>query len=283
MPETMIIQREVEESGFFRSSFQLYFRLEEETLSSSYLSERNKTLHSPGDSKTADFSTVYSRFNERLKEETLSDGRGDRRLGSGAPKTVKKVHFDIQDNGNTSKNLKVQVMGPLLKPSSEMTESEKNDVWWQASDYTCFTREIGEIARKNFHQGTAGRSSSYSETLKRTYQACCSKPKHTTYKAIIGNTTRKQLEQWTSTSVSSRGLEYVSVPFLVAARRRNRESCVPTLVALQNKMHETKVYDVKMMADTLCAFSERKSQSARLFAHVMGEADAAAVRESTSV
>lgn len=63
--------------------------------------------------------------------------------------------------------VKVEIMGPLLVPSSEMSHLEHSHIWWQPEDFEIFQGTAQIISAEIQRRSDSGQLGSYARTLLR--------------------------------------------------------------------------------------------------------------------
>ena len=194
----------------------------------------------------------------------------------------------------------------FVKPSSIMTEEEKKDIYWQPSDYEYFrgTAQIlaRQIRRLSLEEDDNNKKS-YSNTMTRIYEIShmlSSYPISSDDESqsnLVPSRDLKLLSEWTKLSHARRGLEKWAVesharnrPYarvihnqsVLTAQEvlRRRHQMDHSQISREEKRDESTIFvKPKETQDALylCEISEKYSRHARLFAEIMGSADAAAI------
>lgn len=162
----------------------------------------------------------------------------------------------------------IEMVGPLLVPSSEMSCEEKEAVWWQQHDYDSFCANLRVLAvesrRRDMINGKSD-PACYSAVIHRAYTACVG------YDAKgPSRKERSRLAQWTILANTRRGLERGCVRQIGIYRSEQKKEAIQGVLRAQRKLRRSQ----QDKADILCMVSESLTRSARLYAALLGEADA---------
>jgi hypothetical protein len=184
----------------------------------------------------------------------------------------RRVHFALDGCvGNASPTLhREKVPGPLLVPSSELKEEEKQQRWWQSKDYDRFLGHSQLLATETRRREN-GDPLGYTNTLLNAYNGCINADGPTTEQ-------RHYMAQWTNVAFSRRGLERFCVPKLAHIRQTKKSVNLQAVVILSKQQRMSSKMTSDERADCIFKLSEKLSRPARLFAAVVGEADEFAAR-----
>ena len=187
----------------------------------------------------------------------------------------KRVHFN-EDGESVIVNQRVLA---IIRPSSEMTPSERNTLWYQKSDLKDGLRcakgvvcDFGQCA-----SNPASFESGYSDILASTYASCClDDPDH----AQLSNEYATHLALMCSSGdccrlgECNRGLERVTVPALGWETMRRRKLSIRSIVVAQNELKGPIQPDER--SEILRMVSESQTRPAQKFAKALGLCDAMA-------
>ena len=179
----------------------------------------------------------------------------------------RRVHFAVDDSQESAPT--IEILGPLLIPSSEMSILDKREIWWQARELESFLLNAKVTAAESRRRDSTHDQTCYAHVLLSVYKSCKElKSKGPT------NKQRYNLCQWTKVAHTRRGLERVCVREMGASRSRQKQEAIQGILRAQRRLkkgstQEEKEYLLSMVSKTL-------TRPARLYAAVMGEADAVA-------
>jgi hypothetical protein len=195
-----------------------------------------------------------------------------------------------------------------IKPSSLMTESEIQSLYWNDSDYEFFRGTAFMIAHeiRKIASTSPPQSHSYDSVLSNVYQRCQRIHKQSST-LLVSNSTSQIIPpnlfdafvKWTISGHSRRGLEKHCVSVHIQERCRVRQDLVDAIISVQSLLtireqnkhskHDKQlkkllrtygIYDCLNSLkddDILKIVSERFSRTSVLYASVVGQADAAAI------
>jgi hypothetical protein len=161
--------------------------------------------------------------------------------------------------------------------ASQMTETEKNTLWW-SEDETAIAKQciatICDTTTTPCRPNCGDSSSSYISVLGRVYDQCHNSKSTYSSPAVDGND-QKLLSQWARNSQFRRGLE---ARIIHSTIREQRKGARETLVYAVQMLHKNKMIDVKTKAEVIRKCSERMTKGARLFAQSLAQADAESIK-----
>ena len=204
--------------------------------------------------------TIKSCFLSRKQEDT------------DALKADRSVHFEYDDETD---NVPCQIAGPLLVPSSEMTDIEKQTQWWQPSEYNsqkATAKNIAKAIQKREPCDPKGNPSAYSNVVARVFSACLS----TKMKGPTEHDLEK-LAHWTRVAHSRRGLERWSIPQVSKIRKECRLAVIDAVLDMQYENPDGLDWDE--LWEVIRMSSERLSKASKLYALAMAFADHQAARD----
>jgi hypothetical protein len=201
---------------------------------------------------------------------------------------------DENDTDSTSDSVPVQSqVVELLQPSSEMTLSERSEIWYNKSDYRSSLQTAEYIGRVAAHDHDSGL---FMDTLANTYAICCLEdsnggsnsgedsmllPETTTASdpsppLLLSDHCAQQLAMISVVSGDDkchRGLERVAVPTVGLEIVRRRKQVISSVVLAQRNLRAVVARNEEKL-EALRILSERQSLPARKFAKAMGVVDA---------
>jgi hypothetical protein len=218
--------------------------------------------------------------------------------------TEKQEDHDENENDRNSDSVPVQSqVVELLLPSSEMTLSERSEIWYNKSDYRSSLQTAEQIGRAAANDHDSGL---FMDTLAKTYAICClennnnggsssaagddimllpettldlSHPLDHHRHHLVLSLSDHCAQQLAMVSVVSgdekchRGLERVTVPAVGLEIVRRRKQVISAVVLAQRNLRGLVARkDEKLEA--LRTISEHQSLPARKFAKAMGVVDA---------
>ena len=158
--------------------------------------------------------------------------------------------------------------------ASQMTETEKDYLWWCEDDSDMARQCIATICNTTQSRPNCGdSSSSYTSVLGRVYDQCHDS-KSANSSSPVDENDQKLLSQWARNSHFRRGLELHIIERIGEQRKASRE----TLVYAVQRLHKNKMIDVKTKAEVIRNCSERMSRGARLFAQSLAQADVESIK-----
>lgn len=218
----------------------------------------------------------------------------------------RRVHFGDEPSESSTEKEKVEILRPLLTPSSEMSILDKRDLWWQPKEFDAFLEDAKILATESRKFDSPNDDGCYAEVIRSVYWSCeGSKAKGPTRKQL------HKLSQWTKVAHTRRGLERVCVPgrfpylfhyeatcsygecrtsilccimtclfvcYTVevgVSRSRRKKDVIRGVLRAQKKLQQNGSQEDKDVL--LSMVSKTLTRPARLFAAVVGEADAHAV------
>ena len=210
----------------------------------------------------------------------------------------RRVHFgdEQSESSSTATKEKVEILGPLLTPSSEMSILDKRNLWWQPKEFDAFLEDAKILASESRKFDSENDTGCYAEVIRNVYWSCKdSKAKGPTRKQL------NKLSQWTKVAHTRRGLERVCVPgrfpylfhseasliratqlltpvcfFVIVevgvTRSRQKRDVIRGVLRAQRRLQKNGSQEDKEVL--LSMVSKTLTRPARLYAAVMGEADA---------
>jgi hypothetical protein len=187
----------------------------------------------------------------------------------------KRVRFDA---GGDEKRVKVQVV-ELIRPSSEMTNSERDSTWYQKSHYKENLLSVKVIAHEHARCNNGPQQPNkleldYSGALASTYASCCTdasedstRPDHCAqYLAVVSHFEKCSVE-----GECNRGLERITVPVVGRETVRRRKEAIAMVVTAQHALKQC--FKADEGVELLRRISEEQTRPARKFAKALGKAD----------
>ena len=163
--------------------------------------------------------------------------------------------------------------------ASQMTEKEKDNLWWCEDDSDMARQCIATICNTTQSRPNCGDSSlSYISVLGRVYDQCHD-TKSANSSSPVDENDQKLLSQWARNSHFKRGLE----PHIIASIGEQKKASRKTLVYAVQLLHENKMIDVETKAEVIRKCSERISRGARLFAQSLAQADVESLKPRRKV
>mmetsp|Transcript_17882 Transcript_17882/g.32325 ORF Transcript_17882/g.32325 Transcript_17882/m.32325 type:complete len:251 (-) Transcript_17882:1174-1926(-) len=179
----------------------------------------------------------------------------------------RRVHFGDETSESSTAKEKVDILRPLLTPSSEMSILDKRDLWWQPNEFDAFLENAKILATESRRFDSPNDDGCYAEVIRSVYWSCeGSKAKGPTRKQF------HKLSQWIKVARTRRGLERVCVPEIGVSRSRRKKDVIRGVLRAQKKRQQNRSQKDKDVL--LSMVSKTLTRPARLFAAVMGEADA---------
>jgi len=155
----------------------------------------------------------------------------------------------------------------LLTPSSEMTIHDKRDVWWQPQEFDSFLEDAKVLAIESRRLDASDDEASYAQVLLSIFRSC----KESNAKGP-SRKQRYRLSQWTKVAYTRRGLERICVKEIGVTRSRQKQEVIQGVLRAQGRLKKNASPEDKEFL--LSAVSRSLTRPARLYAAVMGEADA---------
>lgn len=183
----------------------------------------------------------------------------------------RRVRFSVEESSNDPSDVSVEIVGPLLIPSSEMTLPEKREIWYQPKEFVTLLENAKILASESRRRDAAEQginTNSYASTLSSVYKSCC-KDKGPNSKQ------RHRLSQWHNVAHTRRGLERICSREVGVDRAKQKKAAIQGVLVAQERLKKNASQEDK--EKLLSAVSKTLTRSARLFAAVMGEADARAI------
>jgi hypothetical protein len=160
--------------------------------------------------------------------------------------------------------------------ASQMTETEKNTLWWSEDETAMAKQCIATICDTAQCRPNCGdSSSSYISVLGRLYEQCHDS-KSTEESSPVDENDQKLLSQLARNSHFRRGLETRTIESTIREQRKARAR--ETLVYAVQLLHQNKAIDVESKAEVIRKCSERMSRSDRLFAQSLAQADVESIK-----
>jgi hypothetical protein len=160
--------------------------------------------------------------------------------------------------------------------ASQMTETERNDLWWCEDEVAIAKQCIATICDTT--RPDCGDSSlSYISVLGRVYDQC--HESKSTNASPVDENDQKLLSRWTRNSHFRRGLE----PQIMESIREHQEKARESLVYAVQLLHKDKMIDVETKAELIRKCSERMSRGACLFAQSLAQADVESIKSRTKL
>jgi hypothetical protein len=161
--------------------------------------------------------------------------------------------------------------------ASQMTETEKNTLWWSEDETAIAKQCIATICDTAQCRPNCGdSSSSYISVLGRLYEQCHDS-KSTEESSPVDENDQKLLSQLARNSHSfRRGLETRIIES--TSREQRKAGARETLVYAVQLLHQNKAIDVESKAEVIRKCSERMSRGARLFAQSLAQADVESIK-----
>lgn len=187
-------------------------------------------------------------------------------------KSERRVHFEYDDETDSVPHV---IIGPLLVPSSEMTDFEKLTQWWQPSEYNsqkATAKNIAKAIQKREPCDPKGNPSAYSNVVARVFSVCLSsKMKGPTEHDL------EKLAHWARVAHSRRGLERWSIPQVSKIRKECRLAVIDAVLDIQYENPDG--LDWEELMEVIRRSSERLSNASKLYALSMAFADHLAARD----
>lgn len=187
-------------------------------------------------------------------------------------KKGKRVSFDRDERGN----VKTDILGPLLKPSSEMSDLEKQSLYWRKWDYDVFRSArhmLVSVTRQSFAREPPrtcrNNTDSYQKIITRLSDAC-----HETETLARRQDLYRLASEGTRTN-SLRGLEHHLVPEVTTQRQAEKKRFHAKFMEIQELLSGG---DPDLKVDGLCRVSRMYSESDKLYAQAFGTVDEIAAR-----
>lgn len=187
---------------------------------------------------------------------------------------TRRVHFfctqEETSDDNDCSEVSVEILGPLLVPSSEMAIDDKRDIWWQPKESKAFLENARMLGLESWSRDSKDDDTCYAQVLCSVYKSC-KEPK-------AKGPNRKQrdkLSQWTKVAHSRRGIERICCRDMGVIRSQQKHEAIQGVLRAQKKLKSSSPEDKEHL---LSMVSKTLTRPARLFAAVMGEADANAIR-----
>jgi len=147
-------------------------------------------------------------------------------------------------------------------------------LYCQKRDYQTFKKRAIKVAELVAEENKGKKPGPYTNAVLRAYLACCTCEEG----EEIDRKDRQRLKHWVSCRPCRRGLEKYSMRALDEDRTHRRNLAVRAVVETQNADLGDDV-DVQQSIEVLAQLYQYLSQSSKIFAQLMGEADAAAAKE----
>lgn len=225
------------------------------------------TPDAKNESMTTQFATIMdTMIRKRCLENIVEDYPGKR------PR--KRVRFDA-DNSSDSGQVEVRVV-ETLRPSSAMTEEEKEIAWYHKQYFQENIQNARSFATTLAYRCSVdSKVKDYTDALASTYASCtiddwqglCISDHCAQHLALLTN-----MEHTTASEECARGLEKVAVPFVGQEAVRRRNDAIGSVLLAQYALGQGITLSEKQ--EVLRRISEEQSKCARKFAKAMGTADA---------
>lgn len=186
----------------------------------------------------------------------------------------KRVRFDA-DSSTTEGQVDVRVV-ETLRPSSAMTEEEKEKAWYQKQYFQENIQNARSFATTLAYRCSVdSKVKDYTEALASTYASCtvddwqglCISDHCAQHLALLTN-----VEHTAASGECARGLEKVAVPFVGQEAVRRRNDAIGSVLLAQYALGQGITSSERQ--EVLRRISEEQSKCARKFAKAMGTADA---------
>jgi hypothetical protein len=186
----------------------------------------------------------------------------------------KRVRFDA---GGDEKRVKVQVV-ELIRPSSEMSNSERDSTWYQKSHFKGNLLSVRVIAHEHARCNSGPQHNKveldYSGALASTYASCSTDSSEDStlpddwaqYLAVVSHVEKCSVE-----GECNRGLERITVPLVGRETVRRRKEAIATVVMAQHALQ--RCFKADEGVELLRRISEDQTRPARKFAKALGTAD----------
>jgi hypothetical protein len=161
--------------------------------------------------------------------------------------------------------------------ASQMTESEKDDLWWCEEEVAMAKQCIATLCDTTRSNCARDSSSSYISVLGRVYDQCHEFKSASS--SPVDENDLKLLSEWARNSHFRRGLE----PLIAESIREHQRKARETLVYAVQVLQKNKKIDVETNAEVIRKCSERMSRGARLFAQSLAQADVESIKPRPKV
>mmetsp|Transcript_12120 Transcript_12120/g.16935 ORF Transcript_12120/g.16935 Transcript_12120/m.16935 type:complete len:283 (+) Transcript_12120:33-881(+) len=162
----------------------------------------------------------------------------------------------------------------FVQRASELSDCEKQDLYWSKQDYCRFrasSRAIATMVRDS-REHTNPRS--YANVIMRAYTACGEWQSEGP-----DEKTRKQLQQWTRVGTARRGLERWGVKEIGAIITKRKDLALSGVLRIQKMVQAREEMSDEERADFIRISYEQLTRPAKIFGETMGQADAIAAKE----
>ena len=202
-----------------------------------------------------------------------SEKLGDADMSAGSPTCVGSsvfllsratrisVHFH-QPNGERNDGVVVDYIPNNLIPASQMTESQKQSMWWQQDDYAMFKMTARMIAYEILRRDSPySNQNSYSSILQKIFDSCCQSPDESAaLPCLFHGHDYQAMHQWLDVAVSRRGLERWSLPVVAKERQRRKQDHLSAVLRVQHEFCSPGQVPSREVADLLRRTSEQFSR-----------------------
>jgi hypothetical protein len=254
-------------------------------------------------------SSLFKQYNNDIMPPSIHSGIGDRRFGfhphyitcpagikqrKESRKFIEKAPAATATTTTTTLSKKKQlsllleerrrVRFSIVKTAflddvplaSQMTETEKNTLWWSEDETAIAKQCIATICDTAPRRPNCGdSSSSYISVLGRLYEQC--HDSKSTESSPVDENDQKLLSQLARNSHFRRGLETRIIESTIREQRR-KAGARATLVYAVQLLHKNKTIDVESKAEVIRKCSERMSRGARLFGQSLAQADVESIK-----
>lgn len=182
-------------------------------------------------------------------------------------KRQRSVRFAEQESDEVT----IEILGPLLEPSSELSDEIKSEIWWSKEELDNFCTNGQHLAREIARRESSNRndSKSYSKVLLNGYYACESE-------AGATDTQLHYIRQWTKAAFSRRGIERAVIKELDWLRQDRRIKSKSAVFDAQDC--STNMKNKSDRAEFIKSAYQCRTVGARNFAHMLAVGDAYAAR-----
>ena len=178
---------------------------------------------------------------------------------------TRRRHVQFSDErGDGTYGEIVTAVYPMLQLASEMSDEEKQAIWWSNDDFLSFRLMSRRLGKEAIRSEGKEDLKSYKVVVLKVQQAC-ERFEEPTAKQ------RDDLKQWITATDSRRGIERLCIPEVHALRAERIRSTVQSVLWAQEYCSEMS-WDCK--AEFTRVLSEIRTRGARSFARLLGDCDA---------
>ena len=176
--------------------------------------------------------------------------------------TASRVHFHQYNCESIDDGVVVDYIPNNLIPASQMSEPQKQSMWWQQEDYAMFKMTARMIAYEILRRDTPySNQNSYSSILQNIFESCCLLPDELTALPCPHHDHNKEaMHQWLDVAVSRRGLERWSLPAVAKERQQRKQDHLSAVLRVQREFCFPGQVPSREVSDLLRRTSERFSR-----------------------